>query len=122
MAINQPTVALDENGDIYLDQNGNIAMINGVAGVAQTVSTALSLWLGEYDFNTTIGMPYNAIMGETLDQLLLYSYVKDVVSNVAFVTKVTNIDFVQDREKRITTITVEFDTTDSKGTIVNATI
>ena len=122
MTIYQPTIALNEQGDIYLDQNNNIAMLYGVDSVAQTVSTNLRLWLGEYDFNTKLGMPYKTIMGEQLNKLLLYTYVKDIVENVKYVTKVTNIDFVQDNEKRKTTVNVKFDTVDTKGVTASAIV
>lgn len=120
--IYQPTFALNEQGDSYLDDNKNIAMIYGVDSVAQTVSTNLRMWLGEYDFNTTIGMPYNVILGEELNKLLLYTNIKNVVESVKYVTKVNTIDFIQDRENRKTTVTVNFDTIETKGVVANAII
>ena len=39
-----------------------------------------------------------------------------------YVTKVNKIDFGQDRENRITTINVNFDTTETKGVTANAVI
>ncbi len=60
--------ALNNTNDIYLDKNNNLAVVNNIDAVAQTIRETLKLWLGEYDFDITLGMPYNSILGNpTID-------------------------------------------------------
>src|SRR6185437_9932223 len=40
--------------DIYLDENGNIATVDGDEEIAQNIKCALLMRKGEYEFNTDI--------------------------------------------------------------------
>ena len=50
--------------DLTLDADGNIAVASDPYSVAQDVASACRTWLGEVYFDTTIGVPYDQIMGE----------------------------------------------------------
>lgn len=69
------TFALDENHDIFLDEQGNIAMLEGQAQIAQDVATSCLVDLGEAEFDTERGVPYNQILGEPADMSLLQEYI-----------------------------------------------
>lgn len=113
ITIYQPTIALDANGDSYLDSNNNIAIISGVDSVSQTVSNALKLWLSEYQFDTTIGIPWFNILGEKFNQLLVNTYIEQSVLSLPYVDSIVSINYIFDNEKRSVIINLVFLTTAS---------
>ena len=53
------TLYLDvESWDLALDANANIAIANAPYSIAQDVATSCRLWLGEYIYDITRGVPY----------------------------------------------------------------
>jgi hypothetical protein len=113
--ISQPTFALDATGDSYLDSSGNITIITGVESVSQTVANALQLWLGEYQFNTTIGVPWYNILGERFNRLLVNTYVEQEVLALPYVASIVSIDYIFNDKERSVIINLVFLTTDSKN-------
>jgi len=49
--------------DIYMLPNGQLAVVDGVYDIAQSIRCAIQLWLGEYDYNTSEGVPYRLLLG-----------------------------------------------------------
>jgi hypothetical protein len=114
MTINQPTFAMKEfinmagnpYQDSFLDVNNNIAIISGVLSVSQTVKNAISLFLREYQFNTTIGIPWATFLGNPLNRTLLNNFLTTAILAVAYVTSVVSIDYVTDDLNRILAINI----------------
>lgn len=52
------SIAADENGDIYLPDGANVALVTGQDAVIQNVSMATKKILGENPFNSTEGIDY----------------------------------------------------------------
>lgn len=130
MTIYQPTIALKQftnmNGvvyeDTYLDANQNIAFISGVDSVSQTVSNAISLWKKDYQFDVTLGTPWDNILGQISNRLLLTSYIQSAVLNVSYVKSIISIDFVADNKNRKLGVVVKYNTVDKIVSIANANI
>ncbi len=129
--INQPTYAMKElvdmqgtpYQDIYLDSNKNIAIIRGVLSVSQTVKNAISLWLDEYQFDTTLGVPWQNILGVSpLNKSLLNNYLKNTILKVPYVVSVTSIEYFPDNVKRILGIKVTYLNTDNITSVTNVNI
>jgi hypothetical protein len=59
------TWALNANYDTYLDDNGNIAIFINIDEIKQSITNILKLWLDEADFDTTEGVDYPLILGQT---------------------------------------------------------
>ena len=54
--------------DLVADVNGNIAMAQEPYSLAQDAASAILLFLGDYWYNTTLGIPYfQQIFGQKLD-------------------------------------------------------
>ena len=128
-SIYQPTIKLGtftsgnvSYQDTYLDDNNNIAMVSDINSVAQTVSNAVSLWLGEYQFDTTIGIPWGNILGQPVNRLLLNSQIQTAVLTVPYVTDIISINYTFDDLNRKTTITVTYNTNENTIEVANATI
>jgi hypothetical protein len=113
--IYQPTFALNKEGDSYLDSNGNIAIITGIDSVSQTVSNALQLWLGEYQFDTTLGVPWYNILGDKFNRLLVNNYITDEILALPYIKEIISIDYVFNNINRSTTINLIFLTVDSSN-------
>jgi hypothetical protein len=53
------TLLLDRSAwDLCIDADGNIAMATGAYALAQDAASAIKLFLSEYWYNTSIGIPY----------------------------------------------------------------
>jgi len=131
MTINQPTYAIgnfvDMDGtpyqDIFLDSNKNIAIISGVLSVSQTVKNAISLWLGEYQFDITLGVPWYNVLGVSpLNKSLLNNYLKNAILKVPYVTQVVSIEYFPDDVKRTLGIRITFLNTDNITSVTNVNI
>ena len=88
------TYALNANNDIYLDAQGNIATVQDDQAILQTVKTEVGLWIGEYIYNTSIGVQYNLILGKTLNEALLYAELRIAAMRVTGVLGIANITYI----------------------------
>lgn len=130
MTINQPTYAMENfvnmSGtsyqDILLDSNKNISIIIGVLSVSQTVKNAISLWRREYQFDVTRGIPWQTILGNTLNKSLLNNYLKTAILKVAYVTQVVSIEYFPDDIKRSLGIKITYLNTDNITSVTNVNI
>lgn len=128
--INQPTIymkeLIDMDGipyqDTFLDSNKNIAIISDVVSVSQTVKNAISLWIGEYQFDVTLGPPWGNILGNTLNKSLLNNYLKTAILRVAYVTQVVSIEYFPDNIKRSLGIKITYLNTDNITSVTNVNI
>ena len=50
------TISQDENGDLFLDERGNLAVATEGEGVRQQVTSAVRLWQGEKDGSVPLAM------------------------------------------------------------------
>lgn len=69
--------------DLTLDTSGNIAMLSGADALAQDAATAIRLFLGEYYWDTTVGVPYlTEILGQSPPLALLKQQLIDAALTV----------------------------------------
>ena len=114
---NYTTIALKPlndggDSDIFLDKNGNIALVFDEAAAIQTISTNVRMWLGEYDFDVTRGVNYPIILGQQENRLVIYKELQGAVYKVPYVTAIGNIGYnyqtnsnaVSDTKLRILTV------------------
>ena len=89
------TLLLDQQTwDLVLDANGNIAVASEPYSLAQDAASAIKTFLGEVEFDTTIGVPWSQqILGRPLNLALLKAQladaaltVPDVATAVVFIT------------------------------------
>ena len=69
------TLALTNDWDLYLGNDGNIATVAGQEQKSQDVATSVKVWQGEYIFDTTRGLPYNLVMANPINRSLLQEYI-----------------------------------------------
>lgn len=49
--------------DMFIDEAGNLGIVSGIDCMADNLKTSCKLWIKEYDYDTTIGIPYLTIIG-----------------------------------------------------------
>ncbi len=115
------TLALDlTTWDLFVDASGNIAVAKGPYAVAQDVAGACRLFLGEYWYDTTLGVPYfTEALGQAPDVASLKAALQAAALTVPGCTDpvVYLADIGPDR---VLTGQVQF--TDSNGNLQVATI
>lgn len=93
--------------DMYLDNSGNLATSNGENEIVENCSHALSLWLGEYVFNTNVGLDYNTwIQSDNPNMSIVRASIRKALLLVGGVLSVGNIVFQLQRNTRVLTIAV----------------
>lgn len=102
--------------DLYLDSGGNLAVVSNVDDLVQSVTNSLWLWIGEHDFNTTIGVPYAGIFGipnvqESLITLnlsnailLCNNYLTSAQLTAYGINKITSLNYTINRQSRIISV------------------
>lgn len=76
--------------DLYLDEFGNIATVSGEQQIEENCYHVIQLTLGDYDYNTTLGIPYDVYLSSNApigNQLKL-----SITSAVLAVSGVKSID------------------------------
>jgi len=74
------TLLLSDSWDLSLDVAGNIALAPSPLNFAQDAASAIRLFLGEYFWDTTIGVPY---LKEILGKRLILPLLKETLVNAA---------------------------------------
>jgi F420-0:gamma-glutamyl ligase-like protein len=81
--------------DNVVDANGNFAVAGPPYSQAQDAASTIRLWLGELYYDTTQGVPYEAILAKATNFKTLKSYmvaaaltVPGVVSAVCFISSI----------------------------------
>jgi hypothetical protein len=101
------SLALDENLDLYLDSNGNIATVTGIFAVEQDCDCTMRARLGEMIYQTNTGIPYLQTAFQTSNPqqfkaagISALEAVPDVVSVVSFDATVVGktLDYVAEIE------------------------
>jgi hypothetical protein len=104
--------------DLYLNSNNDLQTVSGVDDLVQTCANELWLYQKEYEFNTTLGIPYKKIFNNLfMPQSVIKYYLSTAIMNVnnylsneqlvAYgIDKIVNIDFSLDRNKRELTATI----------------
>lgn len=89
------SVAINANGDLFLDGNGNVAMVSGIDAVAQNCLTAMRAQQGEMQYDLTSGMPMAATAFNTLNPVAFAAAGRKVLAGVDGVTQVTSFVVTQ---------------------------
>lgn len=108
--------------DFYLDLSGSLpdlATVSGVDDLVLSVNSALRLWKGEYEYDTTLGISYSYILGNNFVKAgYVYSQIETAVFNcndylsstqlaTYGITAISNISYEVDRQTRSANITVD---------------
>jgi len=119
-ALNQSSSTYDNDGniltgfnDIFIDEGGNLAVVGGVDDLLQTVKNALWLWIGEYDYDTTIGLSYRGIFSDNaatnvgiftqqIEDAIFQcnNYLTPTQLKSYGINQITDINFTADRQTR----------------------
>jgi hypothetical protein len=91
---------LSSTGDMLFGNSLDNFLVDSVACVAQVVGTACKLWLGEWSFDTSQGLPYlEGILGKA-SQTTSDLTIQDYVLNIQGVVDITSFQSAQDRTGR----------------------
>lgn len=71
-----------KNGDIYLNNSGDLATVDKANELIQNITSALKFWIGEYRWKTSLGIPYLAILSNPhLDDNLINYHITNAIEN-----------------------------------------
>lgn len=114
------TIYLDpDSWDFALDASGNIAMANAPYAAAQDVASSCRLWLGEYIYDYTKGIPYEeSILGQAIPLNIITAFYNTEAAMVPDIAT-TNTLLQYNREKRILSGQINLTLTDGTNLNVN---
>ena len=113
-------IALDDNHDIYLDKEGNLALCKDIETVKTAVDCATKTNYGEIVLNTNLGVPYfTTIFTAHPDIELWKSYMKEAILSIPKVLGIsyfkTYIDYKTSLLKYAVVINTEYGTEEING-------
>lgn len=111
-------IDVNENNDIFLDSNGNIALCKDIEAVKVSVSCATKTNYGEIVLDTNLGVPYfETIFVAHPDIELWKSYMKQAILAVPKVLGITAFKTYIDYQKSLLKYTVLINTEYGQGEI-----
>ena len=88
-------------GDLELDAEGNIALVDGFDEIRQRVQTRLSLQRGEWAYDTSLGLDFfGEIAIANPDFSLIRSRITTLVQTTPGVTQVVNVGLFDNKQTR----------------------
>lgn len=85
-------LGLNANNDLYVTPNGTLAIVTGIAAVAQTCLTATKAQMGEMVLNTTSGIPNFQDVWNGVPNLAQWqAALQNTLQNVPGVVKVVSV-------------------------------
>ena len=99
-------LALNDAGDLALDAQGRLRIVDGAEAVAQRIRVAVRTIQGEWVFDQTLGLPFfGGVVGKTPTLDLVRSVIVDAIAGVEGVARIVRLDLVQNRIARTLTVT-----------------
>ena len=98
-------IALDKDGDLYFNEDGDMRLINGIEYVRQKISIRLKWFLGEWYLNLVLGVPYyEKILIKNPNRLDVIGYLKRQVLTTEGVERLEsfNLEFSDRRTVKVT--------------------
>lgn len=98
---------IDENGDLVIGDNGDIATVSGYDEVAQNVWTILNTQLGDSDLAEELGTNFENLFDKDFNEQFAQQDISDAITEQEpRVTSVDDIDFELDSETRVLTVSL----------------
>ena len=103
-------LALDENGDLYIGDDGDLKIIDSVR---QALQIKLRWIKGEWVFNTAIGTPYlDEIFVKNPNRAIIEKAIRDQILSVEGIIGISSINLSWSRDNRVMTCTFSAKTTE----------
>lgn len=100
------SIAIDENNDIYMAPNGNLATVTDLDAVGQNCITAMQAQRGEMMYQVDDGMPSQVVAFDTFNPVQFEAAARTILLNVAGVTEVTAFSVTQVDDAIVYTATI----------------
>jgi len=95
------TLAVNDSGEIYLDEKGNIAVVDDLEGLRQKVMSVLKMIRGEWVLDVTAGVPYmESILIKGADEATVKNIYDKAILEVDGVIAITESSGVLERRTR----------------------
>ncbi|MFF0831031.1 DUF2634 domain-containing protein [Brevibacillus sp. NPDC003359] len=94
------------NGDLVIDDNGELVLIDGDEEVAQCVACVLGTNKGEWFLNPDLGIKFRAFLGKKLSEEEMREEIRQGLFQEPRIKTVESIEFITDQKAR--TIEVRF--------------
>lgn len=86
----------NENNDLYLDANGNLAIVSNLNAVLQGCEQAVKTQLGELVLQTTLGVPYfDAVYTGVPNINAFNAAIRSAITSIPGVVQVVSLDIEQ---------------------------
>jgi hypothetical protein len=102
--------------DIYLDENGQIAFVTGQQYTAQRIKTRLQLFLGEWAYDTSQGVPWlEVVFAKPADIVTIEAVIKNTILETPNV--ISLLSYSDQLVRKIREYIVQFSANTTEGTI-----
>lgn len=108
------------DGDIVIDENGELVMIEGPKEVAQCAEDALGTNKGEWFLNQDKGIKFSAFLGKNQSEEEMREEIRQGLFQEPRIKTVESIEFASDLKKR--TIEILFQVTADTGELIDEAV
>lgn len=117
-AVNTSRDGQSSFNDLYIDAGGNLVTVSDIEEFVQYIRSSIWLWLGDYDFNTSLGVQYPVIFGNPhIPQSVITSQLRQAImladsylnatQRAAYgIKSIDSINYTPDRVQRVLLVTV----------------
>lgn len=95
------TLQMTSEGDIYLDDDLKMQMIDGTDKVLQDIRMVLHTVVGSWEFDMTFGTDHPAIVESGYHETLIRGKISTALSNLSSVKQVRNVYVVKGTSNRV---------------------
>lgn len=105
---------LDSTGDIDIDSNFNLRIVDGIDAIIQHLKLRLQFFRGEWFLDTRIGMPwFEEVLRKAPDLSVVQSLVREAITTTPGVTEISEFSLDYDGVTR--TLSISFRATTESG-------
>lgn len=107
--------------DLVFDAGGNLTLVDMADLIAQRIRVRLRTQLGEYDFDTSMGVDWRGqVFVKNPDMLLIRSIIVEQILAVPGTREIISLDLTQGNTTR--QLTVDFRALAQSGAIIEGTV
>lgn len=112
-------LALDGEGDLQVDSQGRLVVVDGAAAVAQRIQVRLRTLRGEWVFDQTLGTPlFGAIVGGRPNLEVVRTILSQRIAQTEGVERIIRLDLSFSRSTRALTVTGAVQAERTEGEVV----
>lgn len=100
---------ITEDGDLAVDANGDVPMVEDIDGLAQSCRLALNMWKGHWVLDEAEGLDRDSVLTKGFDKNLATAAIQDCLLEDPRVIDLVECNFDLDKKTRILNVNLKIE-------------